>query len=94
MTIVVLRSPALGHGNKARLGGRERTLLGYWAIAKAVLPSSNREGCQLIDCISRLPSSPEKEVVGVNAAAIFTEAGKENNYIVSGSHTVLGIYLV
>lgn len=65
MTIVVLRSLALGHGNKPHLGGQGRRLLGYWAIAKAVLPSSNREGCQLIDHISLLPSSPEKEVVGI-----------------------------
>ena len=94
MTIVVLRSPALRHGNKARLGGQGRRLLGYWAIAKAMLPSSSREGCQLIDHIPLLPISPEKEAVGMNTAAIFTEAGKEINYIISGSHTVFGIYLV
>lgn len=59
-----------------------------------MLPSSSREGCQLIDHIPLLPISPEKEAVGMNTAAIFTEAGKEINYIISGSHTVFGIYLV
>ena len=93
MTNVVLRPPALGREQSpARRPGRR--LLGYRAIAKAVLPSSHREGCQLIDYVSLLPSSPEKEVVGMNTAAIFTEAGKEINYMISGSHTVLGIYFI
>ena len=73
--------PELRQVNSVPLRSQRRKLSGCWARCQPVLPFSfSREGCQLINYLSLFPSPLEKDTLGMNVSAIFTEADKENSF--------------